>query len=77
MRLHFDAPRAHWVLLAPERVIETEGPVHEVVRRCDGAHTVDQIVSELAVIYAGPRETIARDVADLLDELATARLVVL
>ena len=77
VRLHFDPPRAHWVLLAPERVIETEGPVHDVVSRCDGTHTVDQIVDELATIYSGPRDTIAEDVAELLDELAAARLVLL
>lgn len=76
VRLHFDPPRAGWVLLAPERVIATEGPVHDVVSRCDGAHTLDQIIDELVTLYAAPRETIADDVAELLEELVTARLIV-
>lgn len=40
VRLHFDATRDAWVLLGPERVIETEGPASEILRRCDGSRTV-------------------------------------
>jgi len=36
VRLHFDKTRDAWVLLGPERVIETEGPAGEILRRCDG-----------------------------------------
>jgi pyrroloquinoline quinone biosynthesis protein D len=51
VRLHFDATRDAWVLLGPERVIETEGPANEILRRCDGRRTVTQIVDELAGLY--------------------------
>jgi pyrroloquinoline quinone biosynthesis protein D len=77
VRLHFDTTRQAWVLLAPERVIETDGPVHDIVRRCDGGHSVQQIVDELAAIYTAPPPEIAADVADLLQELSEKRLVVL
>ena len=40
VRLHFDTTRQAWVLLGPERVIETEGPASEILRRCDGSRTV-------------------------------------
>jgi pyrroloquinoline quinone biosynthesis protein D len=77
VRLHFDARRDVWVLLAPERIIETDGPVHDIVSRCDGARTVAQIVDELARVYTAPAAEIGADVAELLDVLAAKRLVLL
>ena len=76
MRLHFDTTRQAWVLLGPERVIETEGPASEILRRCDGSRSVGDIVDELAVLYAADRAEIAGDVNDMLVELATKRMVV-
>ena len=58
------------MLLGPERVIETEGPASEILRRCDGSRTVGQIVDELAVLYNAERAEIAGDVNDMLAELA-------
>jgi pyrroloquinoline quinone biosynthesis protein D len=75
VRLHFDATRDAWVLLAPERVIEMEGPASEIVRRCDGSRTVEQIIDELAVVYTADRAEIAGDVMDMLAELVTKRML--
>jgi pyrroloquinoline quinone biosynthesis protein D len=75
VRLHFDTTRDAWVLLGPERVIETEGPASEILRRCDGSRTVDQIVDELAALYTAERAEIAGDVTDMLAELVTKRLL--
>jgi pyrroloquinoline quinone biosynthesis protein D len=75
VRLHFDTTRDAWVLLGPERVIEMEGPASEILRRCDGAHTIDQIVDELAVLYTADRTEIAVDVHDMLAELAAKRML--
>jgi pyrroloquinoline quinone biosynthesis protein D len=77
VRLQFDARRQAWLLLAPERVIEAEPPANDILSRCDGSHTFGQIVDELAGIYTAERAVIAGDVADLLVELATKRLVIL
>ncbi|HEY6438608.1 MAG TPA: pyrroloquinoline quinone biosynthesis peptide chaperone PqqD [Acetobacteraceae bacterium] len=76
VRLHFDTTRQAWVLLGPERVIETEGPASEILRRCDGSRTVREIIDELAVLYTADRAEIAGDVNDMLAELATKRMVV-
>jgi pyrroloquinoline quinone biosynthesis protein D len=76
VRLHFDTTRDAWVLLGPERVIETEGPASEILRRCDGTRTVDQIVDELAALYTAERAEIAGDVADMLAELLAKRMLV-
>ncbi|MGD0102607.1 MAG: pyrroloquinoline quinone biosynthesis peptide chaperone PqqD [Rhodopila sp.] len=76
VRLHFDNTRNAWVLLCPERVIEAEGPASEILRRCDGSRTVDEIVDELAAVFTADRAVIADDVTDLLSELKAKRLLV-
>jgi pyrroloquinoline quinone biosynthesis protein D len=68
VRLHFDQTRNAWVLLGPERVIETEGPASEILRRCDGTRTVGQIVDELAALYTAERAEIEGDVQDMLTD---------
>ena len=40
------------VLLMPERALRLNGPSLEIVQRCDGQHTVHQIITELQVLYA-------------------------
>jgi pyrroloquinoline quinone biosynthesis protein D len=75
VRLHFDSRRQAWVLLAPERVIEAEGPTNEILKRCDGARTLGTIIDELAAAFAADRAVIAADVKDLLAELSGKRLV--
>jgi pyrroloquinoline quinone biosynthesis protein D len=75
VRLHFDNTRNAWVLLAPERVIETEGPASEILRRCDGSRTLAQIVDELATLYNAERALIETDVTDMLRELAAKRML--
>lgn len=40
------------VLLMPERALRLNGPSLEIVERCDGAHSVEQIVTELQQLYS-------------------------
>jgi pyrroloquinoline quinone biosynthesis protein D len=40
------------VLLMPERALRLNGPSLEIVERCDGQHTVQQIISELQTLYS-------------------------
>jgi pyrroloquinoline quinone biosynthesis protein D len=40
------------VLLMPERALRLNGPSLEIVQRCDGQHTVHQIVTELQQLYS-------------------------
>jgi pyrroloquinoline quinone biosynthesis protein D len=75
VRLHFDAARDRWVLLAPERIIETEGPAQDILHRCDGSRTVAEIVDELAAVYDADRDLIAGDVTDMLADLVAKRLL--
>jgi pyrroloquinoline quinone biosynthesis protein D len=39
-------------LLMPERVLRLNGPSLEIVERCDGQHTVQQIIVDLQKIYS-------------------------
>jgi pyrroloquinoline quinone biosynthesis protein D len=76
VRLHFDKTRSAWVLLSPERVIEAEGPASEILKRCDGQHSVDAIINDLATVFAADRSVIAADVTDMLKDLAGKGLLV-
>ena len=40
------------VLLMPERALRLNGPSLEIVSRCDGKHTVGQIIAELQKLYS-------------------------
>ena len=40
------------MLLMPERALRLNGPSLEIVERCDGKHTVQQIISDLQKIYS-------------------------
>jgi pyrroloquinoline quinone biosynthesis protein D len=40
------------VLLMPERALRLNGPSLEIVQRCDGQHTVQQIITDLQQIYS-------------------------
>ena len=40
------------VLLMPERALRLNGPSLEIVSRCDGKHTVAQLIAELQQIYS-------------------------
>ena len=39
-------------LLMPERALRLNGPSLEIVERCDGKHTVQQIIVDLQEIYS-------------------------
>ena len=40
------------VLLMPERALRLLGPSLEIIERCDGQHTVQQIIRDLQKIYS-------------------------
>jgi pyrroloquinoline quinone biosynthesis protein D len=70
VKLRFDEVRSSWVLLGPERAFVPDEHAVEVLKLIDGEKTEAAIVDELAARYDAPRETIAMDVAQMLDDLA-------
>jgi pyrroloquinoline quinone biosynthesis protein D len=64
------------VLLMPERALRLNGPSLEIVERCDGKHTVQQIITELQQIYskAEPKK-VETDILDYLARLHDQRAI--
>ena len=75
VRLRHDKVRDAWVLLAPESLIEANAVAVEVLRRCNGQVTLDELVDDLATAFTADRAVIDADVRPLLAELAEKRLV--
>ena len=69
-RLRHDTVRDAWVLLAPERLFQLDGPATEVLKLVDGVRTVPAIVDALAAQFNAPRDVIAEDVDAMLLELS-------
>ena len=72
-RLQWDDVRQRYVLLYPEGLATLSSTAADVVRLCDGGHTLAQIVEALKRQYRG--EGIAQDVVSLLEGLAAKGLV--
>lgn len=62
------------VLLMPERALRLNGPSLEIIERCDGQHTTQQIIAELQRLYskAEPRK-VEQDILGYLERLHEQR----
>ncbi len=70
VKFRFDAVRAAWVLLAPERLFVPDEQAVEILKLVDGARTLAAIYDDLAARFDAPRDLIATDVASMLGDLA-------
>ena len=75
VRLVHNEQQGGWVLLAPERIFKADAIAAEIIKRCTGELTFDQLVDDLANSYTAPREKIRTDVATLLRGLADKKLL--
>jgi pyrroloquinoline quinone biosynthesis protein D len=75
VKLRFDEQRKRWTLLAPERIFVPDEIAVEILRLCDGVATVDAIADTLAAKFSAPREDVARDVTEMLQDLANKGVV--
>jgi len=67
-RLQFEPTQDSWVLLYPEGMVRLNTPAAEILRRCDGQRSVDDIVADLEVAFASTELR-----GDVLDFLGQAR----
>jgi pyrroloquinoline quinone biosynthesis protein D len=44
--------QGHRVLMMPERALRLSGPSLEIVTRCDGKHTIAEIIADLQRLYS-------------------------
>jgi pyrroloquinoline quinone biosynthesis protein D len=70
VRFRFDELRGKWVVLAPERLLLPDEPGVAILELVDGSRSVDQIVDALVARFGAPRETIATDVIEFLQDFA-------
>jgi len=66
----FDEVRQRWIILAPERLMLPDEQAVEILKLVDGTASVAAIVDTLAARFNAPREEIAGDVAEMLQDLA-------
>ncbi|HEY2927184.1 pyrroloquinoline quinone biosynthesis peptide chaperone PqqD [Piscinibacter sp.] len=65
-RLQYEAVQENWVLLYPEGMVKLNGPAGEILRRCDGQLTVQQLVSDLERSFG--ESDLGGDVCDFLSD---------
>ena len=75
VRLVHNEAQGGWVLLAPERVFKADQVAAEILKRCTGEATFDEIVDDLAKTFNAPRERIVTDVSALISGLAEKKLL--
>jgi pyrroloquinoline quinone biosynthesis protein D len=76
VRLRQDRLTGKYLLLRPERGFELRGSALDVVRLCDGATAVEEIIGHLAASHGEtPRAQVAADVTRLLNELVERGLI--
>jgi pyrroloquinoline quinone biosynthesis protein D len=75
VRLTHNEAQGGWVLLAPERVFKAQGPAAEIIKRCTGEATLNEIVDDLAAAFNAPRDRIMTDVSAMLDSLVEKQLM--
>jgi pyrroloquinoline quinone biosynthesis protein D len=51
LRLQFEPAQDRWVLLSPEGMVQLNTPAAEILRRCDGRRSIDEIVAELEAAF--------------------------
>jgi pyrroloquinoline quinone biosynthesis protein D len=50
-RLQWEEAQQAWVLLFPEGMVKLNGSAGEIMKRCDGARSVAQIVADLEASF--------------------------
>ena len=64
------------VLLMPERALRLSGPSLEIVSRCDGKHSIGQIVAELQKMYSKAQpQKVEEDILGYLQLLHDQRAI--
>ena len=66
----FDDTRQRWIMMAPERLMLPDEQAVEILKLVDGKADVSAIVDALAARFNAPREEIAGDVTEMLQDLA-------
>ena len=77
VRLQYDPVRQAWAVLSPEKVFWPDEISLDILRLCDGNHSLVQILEKLASTYEAPPDEITADVEGFLQEWSDRSLVAL
>jgi pyrroloquinoline quinone biosynthesis protein D len=75
VRIQYDPVRQAYAVLGPEKVFWPNEISLDILRKCDGARPVSEIVAELAAEYEADEEDVAADVIEFLQEWSDKLLV--
>jgi pyrroloquinoline quinone biosynthesis protein D len=75
VRIQYDPVRQAFAVLSPENIFWPNEISLDILRRCDGRSTVEEIVAGLAREYDAPVEEVATDVTAFLQEWSDKLLV--
>ena len=75
VKLQFDRTRDQWILQAPERVFVLDEISYEILLRCTGKTTVQDLVRDLSQSFDADEVEISADVEALLASLIEKRVV--
>ena len=65
-RMQYETAQEAWVLLYPEGMVQLNQSAAEILRRCDGQHTVAQIVQDIEAQFSA--QGIEPEIVNLLQE---------
>ena len=65
-RLKFDPIANQEMILFPEAALALNETGAAIVRLCDGARSIDQIVEQLSINFRSDRDALMREVVDFL-----------
>lgn len=77
VRLFWDDVRQQRFLLFPEGAIQLNQTAWAILERCDRNHTINQIISELALQFpnASPNASVEADVYELITKISQRGLL--
>ena len=65
-RLQYEEAQSRWVLLYPEGMVQLNDSAAEILKRCDGQRSLNEIVAELEQTFNA--QGLTPQVQDLLEE---------
>jgi pyrroloquinoline quinone biosynthesis protein D len=74
-RLKFDPIANQEMLLFPEAALALNETGAAIVRLCDGARSINEIVDQLSEKYGADRDALLREVMDFLDTIRARGLL--
>jgi pyrroloquinoline quinone biosynthesis protein D len=75
VRLQTDPVSGNPVLLHHETVIVLNQPGYEILRLCDGTHTLQEIVQELETQYPAAKSILSQDVLQNIKAISQKELI--